>query len=292
MSEIHTLDVAVKKTATITHVLDRHPGTKCDLEWGVAANFAAFQVRLEQRAHLSITRTTPRQDGEMQGEGEEIDQERDNDQSNNASTEMGGKRCVLHLSVAELVPEILDGIKTNHGRNEQPNKLDTADEAQAETGHEQPEEPLRFETFLLQAVEFGPAEDGGYSTEKEHRVEEDEAADGRIRVFAENHEGDEPDSRTPQVQLLRGVIRQWNTEYSPEGIERAHKGVVELLGVGLAGLELERSIVSGEDSREADKDFTERGVATYIRLISSTSPFNVVNPCRPAYTSKKSSRLI
>lgn len=188
--------MTVKETTTITLVLDSHPRTKCDLKRGVTANLATFQVCLEQGAHLGITRSTPRQDGKMQGEGEEIYKERDDDQTDNTGTKMGSKCGIRHLGVAELVPKILNGVETNHSRNEQPDELDTADKSQAETSHEQPEEPFGLETFLLQAVELGPTEDGGDSTEKQHRVEEDETADGGIGVFAENHESDKPDSRT------------------------------------------------------------------------------------------------
>lgn len=88
-------------------------------------------------------------------------------------------------------------------------------------------------------MEFRPAEDSGNSTEQEHGVEKNEAADGGVRVLAENHQSDQPDSRALQVQLTGGKVSQRNAENAPEGIECAHKGVVELFGIGLAGFELE-----------------------------------------------------
>jgi hypothetical protein len=85
-----------------------------------------------------------------------------------------------HLGVTKLSPEVLDGVETNESSNEETDKLNTADTTNAETSHEQPEEPLRVEAVVTLVVELGPAEHGGYSTAEKHRIKQDESADGGV----------------------------------------------------------------------------------------------------------------
>ena len=165
-----------------------------------------------------------------------------------------------HLGVAKLVPQILDGVQANKSGDEEPDQLNTSNKADAQTGHEQPEKPLGLEAVAALVVELGPAESGSDGAKQEHRVEEDEAADGGVRVFAENHQGDEPDGGAAELKLLGGPVGHGHADGSPEGIELAHEGVVDLLGVRLARLELEGSIVTGEVSAEADEELSGRGL--------------------------------
>lgn len=106
-------------------------------------------------------------------------------------------------------------------------------------------------------MEFGPAKDSGNSAAQEHRVEEDESADRGVGIFAENHERDEPDGRSLELELLRGIVSQRDTDDAKQRVECAHKGVVDIFGVFLAGLELERAVISGKDTRETDKHLSE-----------------------------------
>jgi hypothetical protein len=87
-------------------------------------------------------------------------------------------------------------------------------------------------------VELGPAEHRCDSTAKKHGVEEDEAANGGVRVLAEHHERDKPDGRTTQVELLGGVVCHRDADNAEEGVESSHEGVVDLLGIFLARFEL------------------------------------------------------
>lgn len=109
-------------------------------------------------------------------------------------------RCIptyhRHLGVTKLVPEILDCVQTNKSSDKETNKLDTANASNANTGEEQPKEPLRFKAVVTLVVEFGPAENCSNCAAQKHRVKQDESADSRVRVFAENHESNEPDSGT------------------------------------------------------------------------------------------------
>jgi hypothetical protein len=59
------LNVRMKQSTTIAHVFQRRPGTICNLERAVLSNFRPLEIRLEQRAHLSITRTRVLQDEEV-----------------------------------------------------------------------------------------------------------------------------------------------------------------------------------------------------------------------------------
>jgi hypothetical protein len=93
-----------------------------------------------------------------------------------------------HSDVTKLVPQILSGVETNQGGHEESNQFDAAHTPDTQSSHEQPEEPLRLKAVAPLIVKLGPAEDGGYGATEEHRVEEDESADGGVRVFAEDHE--------------------------------------------------------------------------------------------------------
>jgi hypothetical protein len=67
------LDVGVKKTTTIAHVLDGCARTNCNLQRAVLSDLGTLEVGLEKRAHLSVTRATTVKDGEVQGKGQEVD---------------------------------------------------------------------------------------------------------------------------------------------------------------------------------------------------------------------------
>lgn len=116
-------------------------------------------------------------------------------------------------------------------------------------------------------VEFRPAKDSGNSTAQEHRVEEDESADCGVRVFAENHERDEPDCRSLELELLSCIVGQRNADDAEQSVECAHKGVVDIFGVLFARLELEGTVISGKDTREADKHLSERRVDVKIVFV-------------------------
>ena len=215
----------------------------------------------------------------MQSEGEHVDEEWNDDQTDNTSDDVGtesglkfdfstaidlGRMYSItydwHLGVTELVPEILNGVQTDESSDEKTDELDRADAANAETGEEKPEEPFRLEAVVALVVELGPAENCSHGTAEQHRVEEDESADGRVGVLAENHESDEPDSGTAEVQFLGSEVGKGNADDTEEGVEGTHEGVVELLGIVLTGLEFERAVVTSHDTRETDEHFTERGV--------------------------------
>jgi len=106
-------------------------------------------------------------------------------------------------------------------------------------------------------MELGPAKDSGKGTAEKHRVEKDEPADGSVRVLTKNHQGDQPDSGALEMKLSRGIVGHRDADDAKKSIEGAHEGIVDIFGVFLPGLELERTVVTGEDAREADQHFTE-----------------------------------
>jgi hypothetical protein len=85
------LNVGVKKTTTVAHVLDSSTGTNCNLQRAVLSNLSTLEVSLEEGAHLSITRAGAVENGEVQGEREEVDQERDDDEANDTGDDVGTK---------------------------------------------------------------------------------------------------------------------------------------------------------------------------------------------------------
>lgn len=265
------LDVGVKKTTTIAHVLDGNARTVSNLERAVSSDFSALEVGLEKGAHLSITRATLVEDGKVKSEGKEVDEEGDDDKSNNSGdnvSSQGGLEGVSvqtstndgnegtyngHLSVAELVPEVLNSVDTDKSSDEKTDELDTADAANANTGHQEPEEPLRLEAVVSLVVELGPAENSGNSSAKKHRVEENEAANGGIGVLAKDHESNEPNSRALEMKLSCSVVGHRNADNAEEGIEGTHEGIVDIFGVLVARFEFERTVITSEDSGETNE---------------------------------------
>lgn len=260
------LDVAVKQATAVAHVLDCDARTKGDLQGAVPADFSALEIGLEERRHLGISRSAVGEDGKVNGEAEHVDQDGQDDETNDSCHNVGSQNRDGHLGVAKLPPQVLNGVKADERRDEETDELDAAYEADAEASHEQPEEPLGLERPLALAVELGPAESGGDGAEEKHRVQEDEAADGGVRVLAEDHQGDEPDSGAAEVEFLCGPVGHGHAHGAPEGVELAHKGVVDLLGVGFAGFELEGSIVAGEISAEADKQLSGGGMDVKVEF--------------------------
>jgi hypothetical protein len=84
------LDVRVEQSTSVSHVLQCGAGTVCDFERAVLANLSSSQVGLEERAHLRITGTAVFEDDEVEVEGEHVDGEGDEDQTENAESEMRG----------------------------------------------------------------------------------------------------------------------------------------------------------------------------------------------------------
>lgn len=251
------LDVGVQETTTISHVLDGRARSVGDFQGAVLADLGALQVCLEQGAHLRITRTCVVENGKVECEREHVDQERDDDEANDASDNVSAQCGDGHLGVAKLGPEILNGVQADEGGDEETDKLNTAHTANAEASHEQPEEPLGLESIIALVVKLGPAQNSRHSSEEQHRVEKDEAADGCVRVLAKDHESNKPDSRTSEVQLAGSVVGHGNAENTEEGVESSHEGVVDILGVFFSRLEFEGSVVASENTREANKHLAQ-----------------------------------
>lgn len=98
-------------------------------------------------------------------------------------------------------------------------------------------------------MESGPAKHRRKREAKQHRIQQNKSTDSSIRVLAQHHQGNEPNSRTLKVHLASGIICQWNRDSTEEGVECAHDGIVELFRVFLARLEFEGAVVPCEVAR-------------------------------------------
>lgn len=122
---------------SVTHVLDCSPGSNGNLERAVLADFGTPKIGLEERAHLSVARSAVGENGEVDGEAEHVDEEWENNQTDNSGNHVGSKLNLKgrqnssngrgshdtyrrHLHVAELVPQILNGVETNQCGDEEP----------------------------------------------------------------------------------------------------------------------------------------------------------------------------
>lgn len=130
------LNVTVKQATTIAHVLDSHAGAESDLQRAVPANLGAPQVGLEERGHLGIARAGVSQNTEVDGKADKVNHEGQDNKASNTGGNVGSQNLDGHLGIAELVPEVLNSVKTDKSGNEESNPLDTANKANAETGQE------------------------------------------------------------------------------------------------------------------------------------------------------------
>lgn len=119
---------------------------------------------------------------------------------------------------------------------------------------------------MAHIVEPRPAEDSSKSEEQKHAVEQNEPANRGVAVLEQDHGRHQPDCRALEVQLSSGEVGERDAEGTEGGVEQAHESVVELFGVGLAGLEFEGAIVVGEVARKANKHLAERRVDIEIEL--------------------------
>lgn len=242
------LYVGVQESSTITHVLDRSSRTIRHLERAVLANLGTAQVGLEEGTHLGVTWSAVGEDGKVNGEAEHVDQEWEDDQANDSRGKVGSELREGHPNVAELVPKVLSCVQAYQRGDEEPDQFDTSNTADADTRHEKPEEPLRFKALVLQPVEFRPAQGRGDRTAEEHGIEEDKSADGGVGIFAKNHERNQPDCWSPEVELSGSPVGHGNADGTEEGIELAHEGVVDIRWVCLPRLELEGAVVPSKVS--------------------------------------------
>ena len=88
------LNMRVKETTSITHVLDCRAGTIRNFKRAILSNLRAPQICLEKRAHLSVAWTAVLQNKEMNVEREHVDHKRDHNQTDHSSEEV--------LSVSDL----------------------------------------------------------------------------------------------------------------------------------------------------------------------------------------------
>ena len=76
------------------------------------------QIRLEEGAHLSITRTGVIEDHEVDFEGRHEDQDGDDNETCYSSAPMPCLLADRHAQVAKLFPQVLDGVQADKGSHE------------------------------------------------------------------------------------------------------------------------------------------------------------------------------
>jgi hypothetical protein len=85
------LNVGVKKTATVAHVLERGARSESNLQRAVLADFSTSKVGLEERRHLRIARAAVLQNEEVNVEREKVNNERDHDETDDSEGKVCGK---------------------------------------------------------------------------------------------------------------------------------------------------------------------------------------------------------
>lgn len=82
------LNVGMKKTTTIPHVLKCNARTECNFKRRVLADFSPTKICLEKGGHLRISWTTILEDKEVEVEGEHVHHQGDDDEADYAEDEV------------------------------------------------------------------------------------------------------------------------------------------------------------------------------------------------------------
>ena len=93
------LNMGMKQTATVAHVLNGDPRAKGNLEGAILSDLGAPQVCLEERTHLRISGAGAVQNGKMGGEGEHINHEGDNDQSDDTRHDVSAEGSLENVNI-------------------------------------------------------------------------------------------------------------------------------------------------------------------------------------------------
>ena len=115
-------------------------------------------------------------------------------------------------------------------------------------------------------MKLGPAQHRRESKKQQHRVQQNEPRNRRIRVLKQHHQRHKPDRRTAKVQLLGRIVGEGHAEGAEGGVEEPHEGVVDVLGVFLARLEFEGAVVAGQVAGETDEHLSERWVHVEVEF--------------------------
>jgi xanthosine utilization system XapX-like protein len=104
------LNVGMKQTSTVAHILQSSARAICHLQRTIFANLGSAQVGLEEGAHLGVSWATVFEDEEVQIERKEVDRERNQNQAKHAESYVCDKLDFRHLEVSKFVPEIFNRV--------------------------------------------------------------------------------------------------------------------------------------------------------------------------------------
>lgn len=91
----------MQETSSVSHVLDRRAGSVRNLERAILADLGAPEIGLEQRTHLSITRTRAVENSKVKREREKVDEEWNDDQAHDTSNQVSAQgRLHKEVSIA------------------------------------------------------------------------------------------------------------------------------------------------------------------------------------------------
>lgn len=163
------------------------------------------QCLLELWGHEVVTWTRTGENGEVDLEPEEVQEEGDDDQSNDAGSEMlaefrqsQGALAAFHV---HEIPQVNCDWHTNGEEGEETDVFDGNDTAEVDTRQEQPLPPLAAEWLMAELVEANVREHGQCHEEDERSVEEDQTGLANVGVV-EKHEPSCSDASWQRVSRL------------------------------------------------------------------------------------------
>lgn len=172
---------------------------------GLLGHDVVAESLLELGAHEVVTGTGAVEDGEMDLEPEEVEHERDDDQTSDTSTqvlaELGQTESALSTVDVEKRPEVNGDGDADGEEGEGTDVLCRDDAAEADTSQEQPLPPLAAEGDVAELVEADVAPDGQSHEENEGGVEKNESCLANMGVV-EEHKASSQDTGGQRVARL------------------------------------------------------------------------------------------
>lgn len=166
------------KVSTLGVVMpDGDTGAVCDV-CRDAMHALGVKGCLELRGHEAIAITRVAETGEVDGEHGHVKGDRDSDETEDAGEQMLEPKTRSDvLGVAQQKPQLEGSQAPNPSNGEQTNPLHTDGSSKTQSGHSQPEPPIRRKRFrmsLLMDIEEGsPCKSSEGSEGDQRRVQED-----------------------------------------------------------------------------------------------------------------------
>lgn len=232
------------------------------------------QGLLELRRHEIIARTALVQNAEVHLEPEEVEEQRDHNETDEARNKVLSELLDGQaLADVQQIPQIDGNRRTDGEEGEDTDVLGGDGAGQGNTGQKQPLPPLPRERGIAELGELHVAEQRQSQGEDQGSVKQNESGLADVRVVEKHEHGRAERSGQAVAALPHDLEDHGNREGTLDGRDGAEGNPRDLvLDVGVTDvLELEVTIVANEPADERDEELAEGRVD-----VEEVGPFKVL----------------